>query len=99
MGYERHGGDHLIWPLWIHYAASTNKVFVVRLDSVADNTVPLSDIVRAECLKSNILKTADVDVLSLTDTVRGYRISAVGALRASIEPPGRLAVRCHPVRL
>lgn len=80
------GGAHCIYPLWLWHSPSTNKMAVINLSGIYNGQVPLSDIVRAECLKSNILQTADVDVLSLTDSVRGYRISSVGALRAAIEP-------------
>lgn len=85
-GYESHGGDHLIWPLWIHYSANENKVSTIRLDSLSNAVVPLSNIVRDECLRAGVLSLSDLNTTSLTDSVRGYRVSETGALRAAIDP-------------
>ena len=85
-GYERHGGDHLIWPLWIHYSANENKVSTIRLDSLSNAVVPLANIVRDECLRAGVLSLSDLNTTSLTDSVRGYRVSETGALRAAIDP-------------
>lgn len=46
----------------------------------------LGDIVRNETLQSGLLSSGDIDVSALTDTVRGYRISSVAAIRSGIEP-------------
>lgn len=48
-------------------------------------TVPLSDIVRRECLLCDQLTLSDLDVSSLTDTVRGYKVTGTAAIRGSIE--------------
>lgn len=56
------------------------------LEKISSDTVPLSSIVSAECLKSKLLASADIDVTELTDSVRGYRISALGAIRAGLDP-------------
>lgn len=85
-GNEGHGGDHLVWPMWLRYNADANAVYVVRLDGLSNATVTLSSIVQAECLKSSILTLGDIDTTSLTDAVRGYRVSALGAIRSAIEP-------------
>jgi hypothetical protein len=53
---------------------------------ISPSSVPLSDIVSAEALQSNLLEAADIDVTTLTPTVRGYRVSEVAAIRAGIEP-------------
>lgn len=53
---------------------------------IADGTVTLSSIVEAECLNSNLLSAADLDVTELTDSVRGYRVAQIGAIRGAIEP-------------
>ncbi|MBV2206666.1 MAG: phage tail protein [Pseudomonas sp.] len=55
-------------------------------DRVTQGMATLDQIVQAECLKSNLLTAGDVDVSSLTDTVHGYRITRVAALRSGIEP-------------
>lgn len=46
----------------------------------------LGDIVEAECIKSNLLSASDIDRTALTDSVRGYRISSLGAIRSGIDP-------------
>lgn len=45
----------------------------------------LATIVSQECLMSNLLTAGDIDVTELTDVVRGYKISNVAAIRASLE--------------
>lgn len=65
------------------FTGSAFNVFTARL--ISQSLPPLSAIVQAECLKSSILSAGDIDVASLTDTVMGYRISSVGAIRAGIE--------------
>ena len=46
----------------------------------------LGGIVGTEVLRSNILSASDIDVTSLTDAVRGYRVSNNGSIRSAIEP-------------
>lgn len=65
------------------YTGSAFNVFTANL--LSQSLPTLSAIVQAECLKSSILSAGDIDVASLTDTVMGYRISSVGAIRAGIE--------------
>lgn len=54
--------------------------------SLSENTVALSTIVQSECLKSDLLTAADLDVTDLTDQVRGYRVSSLAPLRGGIDP-------------
>ena len=56
------------------------------LDIMAGDTIPLSEIVHDECLKSNFLGSSDIDVTELTDIVRGYRVSELAAIRGGIDP-------------
>ncbi|MDP1925777.1 MAG: phage tail protein [Thiobacillus sp.] len=53
---------------------------------LTSDAVPLSSIVESECLSSSLLTAGDLDVTELTDSVRGYRIASLGALRGGIEP-------------
>lgn len=53
---------------------------------IETSNVNLSDIVSTECQKSGILESGDLTTTSLTDTVRGYKISTVGSIRAALEP-------------
>lgn len=46
----------------------------------------LSEIVSAESLQSGLLTSGDIDVTSLTQEVRGYRVGSIGAIRAALEP-------------
>jgi hypothetical protein len=62
------------------------RIFSFVQPNITSNLVPLSDIVSAEALQSNLLTADDIDVTSLTPTVRGYRVSEVGAIRNAIEP-------------
>src|SRR5574338_45478 len=51
------------------------------------NPQSLDEIVKSECLQANLLTTADLDVSALADdTVRGFRVSDTGPIRASLEP-------------
>lgn len=53
---------------------------------LSSNPVTLASIVEAESLTSNLLTAADLDTTELTDSVRGYKISQIGAIRGAIEP-------------
>lgn len=72
----------------------SNVVFAVSGDHynaftfglLTDATVTLAGIIEAECLRSNLLDAADIDVTALTDEVRGYRIASLGSLRAVLTP-------------
>lgn len=54
--------------------------------TITPNTVSLASIVQAECLTSNLLTAGDLDVTELTDTVRGYRVTQLGAIRGGLDP-------------
>ena len=60
--------------------------YTIRPTALASASITLADIVSAECLGSGLLEASDIDVSSLTDTVRGYRIGAFGTLRSALEP-------------
>lgn len=57
-----------------------------KLRSIIDGQATLSDIVAEECVRSNLLAASDIDVTTLTDSVRGFRVTSVGAIRAAIQP-------------
>ena len=61
-------------------ATSIDKQFI------APAVESLASVVSSECLNSGLLTAADLDVSALTQTVRGYRIGTVGAIRAALEP-------------
>ena len=46
----------------------------------------LAQVVSAECLNSGLLSAGDIDVTALSQSVRGYRIGTVGAIRSALEP-------------
>lgn len=58
----------------------------VIASKVGISNATLSTIVQSECLKSDLLTAADIDVTDLTDQVRGYRVSSLAPLRGGIDP-------------
>ncbi|MHB1024052.1 MAG: phage tail protein, partial [Acidobacteriaceae bacterium] len=74
---------------YIYTTSETGNIFQAFFfaDNISTVTPPtLGSIVSQECLSSNLLTAGDIDVTDLTDTVNGYRVSSVGAIRAAIEP-------------
>lgn len=67
-----------------HDNISSNSAFIYR--NQLSSTVVLGDIVQAECLTSQLLTAGDLDVTDLVDTVRGYRVTKLGAIRGAIDP-------------
>jgi hypothetical protein len=67
-------------------AARTLNVRVFRFDSITPILVTLSSIVETECLQSELLTAADLDVTDLAAEVRGYRIGSLGPLRGGVDP-------------
>src|SRR5574337_1019102 len=62
-------------------------VVIFNWKSIASASPTLASIVQAECLRSNLLTSGDLDVTGLaSDTVRGFRVSDTGPIRASLEP-------------
>lgn len=49
-------------------------------------TVPLADIISAECQLSGLLDAGDIDVTDIDEAVRGYKISSTAAIRSTLEP-------------
>ena len=60
--------------------------YTITPHAMSSSTVALGDVVSAECLGSGLLTAGDIDVSSLTDAVRGYRIGAFGTIRSALEP-------------
>ena len=63
----------------------TSTVYVISPTGLSSNATTLGAIVSAECLKSNLLGVSDIDVSELTDSVRGYRVSQLGAIRSGLD--------------
>ena len=61
-------------------------IVATLIDRIAGTSATLGDIIEAECLQSSLLQSSDLDLTGMTDAVRGYRVTATGSLRASIEP-------------
>lgn len=72
----------------IHYfieegtVADTLAVF----GSVSGPQTTLGEIVSDECLRSKVLSLSDIDTSALTQSVRGYKVQNIGAIRSAIEP-------------
>lgn len=58
----------------------------IQPNHITANTVDLGDVIESEVVRSGLLSAGDIDVTSLTDTVRGYRIASVAAIRSNIDP-------------
>lgn len=54
--------------------------------AIAGNGAQLADIIEAECTSSGVLSTSDIDVSLIDETVIGYRVTQVAAIRAGLEP-------------
>jgi hypothetical protein len=61
-------------------------LFTAATSGITPTDTSLGAIASAECLKSALLSSGDIDVASLTQSVRGYRVGSIGAIRAALEP-------------
>lgn len=75
------GGVFALNPIGGSTATTT-----LRPDTIVLGATTLADIVEAEIVASGLLSLADINAGALTDTVRGYRIASVAAIRAGLEP-------------
>lgn len=66
--------------------ASGSTIGILIYRKISTSGTILSDVVQAECLVSNLLTAGDIDVTDLTDSVRGYRVSQLGAIRSGLDP-------------
>lgn len=85
------GIEHLTFVGSYIYAVIANsfnklQIFCFVEPTIASNQIPLSEIVSAETLQSNLLTAGDIDVTSLVPMVRGYKIGQVSTIRSVIEP-------------
>lgn len=64
-----------------------DNVFLSKasINSIQSGSESLGDIISAECALAG-LEPSDIDVSTLTDEVRGYRVGRVAAVRANIDP-------------
>lgn len=72
--------------LYVIGDSATIKSYIFSDNRITGTSTLLSTIVQAECLESKVLTAGDVDVTDLTDSVRGYRVSQIGAIRSAIDP-------------
>lgn len=56
-----------------------------RASTGSPSLVPLADVITAECLTTGYLSAGDIDVTTITDDVRGYRITNNAAVRSALE--------------
>lgn len=70
----------------IGFSISTQTGIIYRPDDVPSYSFEaLSEVLRQEMLLSNLIRTADFNVASITSTVKGYRVTG-GTIRSAIEP-------------
>ena len=66
--------------------SSTGSCCYIRANVLAITNPTLSSIVSEECIRSGLLSAGDIDVASLTSTVRGYLVASTGTIRSALEP-------------
>ena len=88
--YLGHEYNHYYKGFWFGITATQGNntdLFVIQFDRITVVSPTLSDIVAAESLNSNLLEASDIDTTQLASTtVRGYKVSSLGAIRSAIEP-------------
>ncbi|MGZ8927146.1 MAG: phage tail protein [Methylobacter sp.] len=84
IGQFNYPSVYMIKDLIFLVAEDDINIFTINLMTQVDQT--LGTIINAESSNSNLIAASDIDVTELTQTVRGYRISSIGAIRAAIEP-------------
>lgn len=81
---------HAISPSLVYVLSTNNSTYISTLYALhmamAAGSAPLSDVIESECLRSKLLTSADIDVSSISDTVRGYQVRQAGSPRAALEP-------------
>jgi hypothetical protein len=83
----RNMGDDLLLCRRIPLSSASSTYHITHTKNLlTENLAVLGDIVEAECLQSGLLGSSDLDVTELDDTVRGYRVTNLGAIRGAIEP-------------
>ena len=72
----------------VHYFVEEGTVAdtLAVFGSVSGSQTTLGEIVSAECLHSKVLSLSDIDTSALTQSVRGYKVQSIGAIRSTIEP-------------
>ncbi|MQM31198.1 MAG: hypothetical protein CRU78_12010 [Candidatus Accumulibacter phosphatis] len=61
-------------------------LFTAATSGITPTDTSLGAIASADCLKSALLSSGDINVASLTQAVRGYRVGSIGEIRAALEP-------------
>lgn len=59
-------------------------IAVIQKNGIVSNAPTLGEVVQSEFLLSNVLSPSDIETSALTQSVRGYKISSVAALRSNI---------------
>lgn len=62
------------------------QTWYLKGNIISSNSPLLSTVIDTECLKSNLLTAPDIDTTEMTDSIRGYRVSSMGAIRGGIDP-------------
>lgn len=70
---------------FIHPLRGGETVHKINYSVLSDAPEPLAEIIEAESLKSNLLQTSDLDLSDLNESVRGYRIASVSAIRGGLD--------------
>ena len=88
------GGTNIYSAVWngaVHCIVGSNGIYescwTVAINTLAQTSPTLANIVETELLKSALLTAGDINVTALASiTVRGYSIASVAAIRSGLEP-------------
>jgi hypothetical protein len=85
--YDRPAWDGTRWALIRSNLNEASNIQLFRADVLlGTQSQTLGAIVAAECLKSGLLASGDIDVSTLTSVVRGYSVGSLGSIRSALEP-------------
>lgn len=81
-----HWGKSIMIDKGLIYIVSGCYMEILAFVQITPTTITLGQIVSAECLSSGLLDVGDIDVSTLTQVVRGYRVSNIASIRSALEP-------------
>lgn len=81
---------HGLSPTLAYVMSTNNATLVTTLYALhmamTATSSNLADVIEAECLRSKLLTSSDIDVSAISATVRGYQVRQFGSPRAALEP-------------
>jgi len=83
----RTGGAALVFNGTLYYLGGNGHpdASILAYRVITPSTVPLANIVTAECLNAALLSGGDLNTTALTDAVRGFTVGSAGSIRSALE--------------